>query len=126
MDLIETRKDYFTTIKLVNIHATMDLALANGAFGRLGEEVVVLVSPDDQSRIRQSSELWAEDLDAKLALEEALDTTATGLRRQVEDWKYGLLVYWIWFKCDQAIRKGSRFEGNLDGGWASDSRTDLG
>ncbi len=108
--MLDTRKDYFVAIEMVNIHATMELALENGAFGRLGEELIVLVRPDDQNRIRQFYELWAAespgDLETKRYLEEALDSTATGLQRKIEKWKYELLVYWIRFKCDQAIRNG--------------------
>jgi hypothetical protein len=117
--MLESRKQYLVTVEMVSLHVTVEAAVANGLFGVLGEERIVLISATDQEAIRKYQELWAagpvEDREPNGFFKDALDSGV--LSRKLEQWRYELEVYWLRFKCDQAIKNGTARDEDLDPIW---------
>jgi hypothetical protein len=95
-DMLSCHKNYFVTLKMLNLHICMEDVLGSGLFGRLGEERVVLMGASDTTLIHRHYQLWmsgpAEDTEPKEIFGEILHTSP--LQTKLQRWKYELSVYW--------------------------------
>jgi len=115
LELLSSRKDYLMTLKIVCLHISIEAALTSELFGRLGEERVVLVPTADVERISKYRKLWEAGPDDREA-GEFFDTMPL-LQGNVVKWQYELVVYWLRFKCAQAVKDGLASKDDLDAIW---------
>jgi hypothetical protein len=124
LDMLESRKEYLVTLKMINLHLRVEDTLASGLFGRLGEERIVLVPTDDEDTLRKYQKLWfsrsSADLEPGIFFEELWDSAT--LVDKARKWKHESELYWMRFKCEQAIRKGTAAQGDLDAIWFETAR----
>lgn len=103
-DLLERRKDYLVTLKMVNLHVDMDQAAHSGLFGRLAEERVKLVDPADKETIQKYHQLWAagprEDREPATFFELALSTES--FQDRIEKWSDEVDAMWLRHKWVRA------------------------
>jgi hypothetical protein len=52
-DMLSCHKNYFVTLKMLNLHICMEDVLGSGLFGRLGEERVVIMGASDTTLIHR-------------------------------------------------------------------------
>jgi len=122
LELLSFRKDLLITLQVVCLHVSVEAALNSGLFGRLGEERIVLVPTADSETISKYHRLWEagpEDREAG----EFFDTMKL-LQGNVVKWQYELVVYWLRFKCEQALKDGFASNSDLNGIWLADDHND--
>lgn len=116
---LDSRKDYNVVVEMISLHVSMTNVLASGLFGRLGEERIVIVDATDEEIIQRYHKLWIsgpqEDREPERFFNEILEPQS--FYSKLEKWKYELGVYWLRFKCQQAIMNGTYRKEYLDKIW---------
>jgi hypothetical protein len=96
-DLLDHRKDYLVTLRMISLHVDKDLAIRSGLFGRLGEERIKLVDPADKVAMIRYHELWAagprEDQEPAAFFEGALSTES--YLERIKKWNEELDRLWL-------------------------------
>jgi len=118
-EMLDIHKEYLVCVKMINLHVSLNEALTSGLFGRLGEERIVLVSTTDEEALQKYYKLWAAEPKEYCEPERSFkEDLRTGLLQQkVDRWLYELRVYWLRFKCVQAIRNDVATQEDLASIW---------
>jgi len=119
LEKLESQSHYLVTLETINLHVDLKDAVTSGLFGLLGEERVVLVRTDDRNLMQRYYKLWTDGPPGDQEPEEFFESSVGSgfFYRKVEHWQYELKVYWLRYKCDEAIRNGTTLQNDLDSMW---------